>query len=480
MLGDDELGQTLDVVAVAVFLGAGVVFGTVDEADHIGILLDGSRLTQVGELRPLGLLAVLVVATRLDATVQLRQGDDGYLQLLGQLLERPRYGAHLLLTAAERHAAGVHQLQVVDDDDFDAVLAYQPAGFGPQLEYRQTGGLVDVDGGILQNLDARHEALPLEGAQLSALDFVARNIAGIDDETVHQLDVRHLEREDGHRGVVVDRHVLGHGEDEGGLTHGGAGGDDNQVGVLPPRGDFVDVVESGLQTAQTVGTVGCHLYLFDGFAHDGGNLHHILFQVALRNLEEFPLGLLHEVVDVVGFVECLVQDFARKLDQLAGQVFLGHDACMILDVCRRGHPAGQLRDAQGTAYLVEFAVETQLLGDGEHVDRALLGTQLGNGAVNGLVVGVVEALGFQDVAHGGVGILLEHEGSQHGLFELGVLGLYLALFRDFRGIGFLLTGSIVSSSFHISLSFEMQRYIIFVCRGTGRAKSYEEVFNKRE
>ena len=69
VLGDDELGQAADVVALGILAGAGVVLGTVDKADDVGILLDGSRLTQVAQL---GSLAHLVIdRSGLDATVEL-------------------------------------------------------------------------------------------------------------------------------------------------------------------------------------------------------------------------------------------------------------------------------------------------------------------------------------------------------------------------------------------------------------------------
>ena len=85
MLGDDKLGQAANVVALAVLARLGVVLGTVNEAHYIGILLDSPRLTQVAQLRP---LAILVVAALLHAAVELREGDDGDVELLGQTFQR--------------------------------------------------------------------------------------------------------------------------------------------------------------------------------------------------------------------------------------------------------------------------------------------------------------------------------------------------------------------------------------------------------
>ena len=42
VLGDDELGQAADVVALGVLTRAGIVLGAVDEANDVGILLDSA------------------------------------------------------------------------------------------------------------------------------------------------------------------------------------------------------------------------------------------------------------------------------------------------------------------------------------------------------------------------------------------------------------------------------------------------------
>ena len=47
MLGDNDLGKTDQRISPLVFRNL-IIFGTVDETYHIGILLDSSGLTQVG------------------------------------------------------------------------------------------------------------------------------------------------------------------------------------------------------------------------------------------------------------------------------------------------------------------------------------------------------------------------------------------------------------------------------------------------
>ena len=95
-----------------------------DEGHQVGILLDGARFPQVGELR------ALAAATGFDRTVQLRKCDDRYVELLGDRLERPGNHGHLLFTVAVAVVCGGrHQLQVVDNNQLDIILSLEPSYF---------------------------------------------------------------------------------------------------------------------------------------------------------------------------------------------------------------------------------------------------------------------------------------------------------------------------------------------------------------
>src|SRR5581483_6096076 len=83
LLPDDDLGLSLERIAVLV-LRPFVDLGAVDEQHEIRVLLDGARLAQVRELRPLALRAALLRRTR-----QLRQRDHRNIELLREPLERP-------------------------------------------------------------------------------------------------------------------------------------------------------------------------------------------------------------------------------------------------------------------------------------------------------------------------------------------------------------------------------------------------------
>ena len=85
-------------------------------------------------------------------------------------------------------------------------------------------------------------------------------------------------------------------------------------------------------TRQSVLVGSSSLYGLDGLRYHGVDLRVVLLHVALAQLEERPLGLLHQVVDVGGLVEGLCLYDTGKGDELAGKEFLGDDVGVILNV----------------------------------------------------------------------------------------------------------------------------------------------------
>ena len=98
----------------------GVLLLAIDEDDDVGVLLERARFAQVRELRPM-------IGPRLRRAAELRQHDDRHAQFLGEPLERARNRRHFERAVLEP-AAPLHQLDVVDDDEVQAVLATPAAG----------------------------------------------------------------------------------------------------------------------------------------------------------------------------------------------------------------------------------------------------------------------------------------------------------------------------------------------------------------
>src|SRR3954454_8895880 len=91
---------------------------TVQQDDHVGILFDTARLTKIRHLR-------FLVGSLFGPAVELAKRDDRDLELLREELESPGELGDLLLPALDA-LAGAHELQVVDDDELEAVLLLEP------------------------------------------------------------------------------------------------------------------------------------------------------------------------------------------------------------------------------------------------------------------------------------------------------------------------------------------------------------------
>ena len=327
MLGYDEFGQATNVVVLLVDGRVGVVFRTMDKGYEVSVLLYGSGLTQVGED------GSLVVAGGSGA-VELREGYDRNVQLLGQCLERARYGADLLFARTEFHACGVHQLQVVDDDYLHVMLAYETARLGAQLRDGESRSFVDIHRGSVEVFHTLVELIPLVVGEAAGADCLALDFADIGYHTVHELYIAHLQRENAYRYIEVHRHVFGHGQYERRLAHGRTRRYDDKVGVLPSRSHGVQSGIACRQAREAALAVGGGLNLLHGLADDGVYLHDLAFELRLRNLKQLSLGGLQQVVYVIGLVESLPLDVGSESYQTACQIFLGYDAGVELDVCR--------------------------------------------------------------------------------------------------------------------------------------------------
>ncbi len=101
------------------------------------------ELAEIRELR------VLVLAL-LDLARELRQGNDGDVEFLGQRLQRRRDLGDFLHAVLGRASRGAdEELDIVDDQQVEAALALEPAGAGSKLRDGETAGLVDVEGDAL-------------------------------------------------------------------------------------------------------------------------------------------------------------------------------------------------------------------------------------------------------------------------------------------------------------------------------------------
>ena len=123
-------------------------------------------------------------------------------------------------------------MQVIDDQQIQAVLRLQAPRLGPHLEHGDPRRVVDVQPRLRQPVQ-RVEQLVLvlvrqePGGHLVRIDLGDRR-----DQPPHELLHRHLEREDTHAAARLERHVLADVERQRRLAHRGARRQDHQVAGL--------------------------------------------------------------------------------------------------------------------------------------------------------------------------------------------------------------------------------------------------------
>jgi len=199
LLGEDQLRQAAKVLAIAV-----INLLAEDEPDQIGILLDGSRFTQVAELW------TVIALSRLHGAAQLREDHHRHVQFLGQEFHAPRKGADFLV-AILIAAAAAHQLKVIDNYQPDiSALRPQAPQLGVHVHEMDAGHVVDVQGRLGEFMQGVVELAPLVLGEISGTEPLAVDARRRAQHAGEQRFLGHFEREDRHRLFQLQRHVLRH------------------------------------------------------------------------------------------------------------------------------------------------------------------------------------------------------------------------------------------------------------------------------
>ena len=137
-----------------------------------------------------------VIGARFDGARELRQGDHGHFELAGQALQRAGDVADLLHPVLALVVAA-HQLQIVHDDQVQAVLGLQAARLGAQLQRRHGGRVVDEEHRARQLAGCRHQHVPLVVLDLAQAQPLLVDAGLGRQEALHQLLGAHFQAEEG-------------------------------------------------------------------------------------------------------------------------------------------------------------------------------------------------------------------------------------------------------------------------------------------
>ena len=451
LLGDDELGDgALRLVLLVVIEVA------VDEADVVGVLLDGARLAEVRELRALPLLA-----PGLDASIELTERDDRELQLLGERLQPSRDLADLLLARVDP-VAPLHELEVVDDDEPHpahelagivvlVVLRLQATHLGPKLEERERGAVVDPDRELREPSGRLRELAPVGGREVPGAQVPDVDPRLGAEHAVGELLARHFEREDRHSpprllpavvrvvGRLVGRrhrHVDGDVEDEAGLPHAGACGDDREVPGVKPGGDAVVAGEAGGDAGDSPAARARLGERLEGRLDDLEQLLDARAPLDAGEVVDLLLGVVDELLGLAVVEVPLRGDPLARQDQLPDAPLLVDVPPVRRDVRHRRRGEQHLRDVRHPSYLREPLAIAQPRRDLHAVHRLPLLPELDAGLVDAPVRLRVEVLRLQELEHAVERRGIDHDGAEERLLRLEIVRRHAPLERgrNFHGL----------------------------------------------
>ena len=321
------------------------------EEYHISILLDGTGFTEVTQLRSLSFQTLTV----LYITGELRKSKHRNIQLFCYTFQRTGDGRYLLLTATKLHTIGIHQLEIVDHQQFNTLFPYQSASLGTEFENRKTRRIININRCTCQFSQFFIQPFPFWLFQLSVQYFFTRNLANIRDESVHQLNVIHFQREESDRHIIIYRHILGNTQCKGSLTHGRTTSDNHKVGRLPTRCHIIQSTITRRNTGKTTRVLSSTLQDGNGLLYNRINLGIILLHIVLRKLEEFTFSFLHQFIHIHTFFIRHRLDVAGIMNQLALHIFLRQDTGMRLYMGSRSHACRNIHEILCSSHLIQFA-----------------------------------------------------------------------------------------------------------------------------
>jgi hypothetical protein len=417
VLGEDHLGDPGRLV-VGVALTVGVL--AIEEGDHVGVLLDLTRLAQVGEDRPRR-------RALLRRPRELRDADHRHVELAGEDLQA---AAHLpdLLDPVGASVVGAHQLQVVDDDQPEAairlLLRVQPPRLGPQVEDPEVGGVVEPQRSVFQLLAGPDDLGPVLLRHLALAQPVARDPRPAGDEALGQLHLRHLQREEGHRRVLLQGDVLGDVGDPGALSHRGPRRDHDQVPGLEATGESVDVLEPRRGPGQLALAAGELLQAVELVAEDLVQPPEVARLLLVGDLKQQPLGVLGQLARVVVALAHPFLDPLAGAEQTPQQRVLLHDLGVVLGISGGRHLGRELGDVVLAARVLDLRALRKRLDHGQNVDRLRALVEAEDRREDQPVLVEVEVLGPQLhlVDHPGQGGLGQQHRAQNRGLGLEVLG----------------------------------------------------------
>src|SRR4051812_14660458 len=384
---------------------------------HVGVLLDRTGLTQVGELRSF-------VLPLLRSAVELTDGDDGHLEFFRQQLERPAHLGDFLLAALDLLRTA-HQLEVVDNDESELVALLQSPSLRADFHHREVGRVVDEQRSIGDLSHLAGESVPVVVGHASGAQVLQQDARFGGQQTHGDLAATHLQGEHRARHAVLDRGAPQNVRAQSTFALRRSTGNDDELAWMQTVGQLVEIAEAG-RDAVEVGTSTAHrLDLVEGLLQNLFEPDVVLTGAPLGDVVDLLLRAIDDVVDVTahaaGGAVAELHDAGAGLDQATEDRALANDLRVVAGVGCGGHRRDERVQVGRAADLGEQTFTGELGGDGDRVGRLAATVEVEDRVVDGLVRRAIEVAWLEDLDDIGDGVLGQQHPAEHALLGDDVL-----------------------------------------------------------
>ena len=212
-----------------------------------------------------------------------------------------------------------------------------------------------------------------------------------------QLFFGHFQRKQGHGILGFDGRIASDIQGKGGLSHTGAGRQDDQVRRLKSRCQIVEIGKAGRHAGDQGAVALAFFELVDILFNEGADRVKRFAGLVLGNFEYGLFGKIKKFIHIAAVLEA-------SLDNLVGFGNQAADAGLVMDdfgimdrIDRHGGGVDQLGKEGRPPDVLQGAFLLQDIGQGDEIHRLAAGKEIRDRFEDPLVRGAVEILGRKDL-----------------------------------------------------------------------------------
>ena len=195
--------------------------------------------------------------------------------------------------------------------------------------------------------------------------------------------------------VVLLRRVQRDVRSQAGLSHAGAASDDDEIRFLQAAQNRVQVGEAGGNAQQLILVLLQVLDAVNDLFHCPLDGHEVPPVALLGDAEDLLFGLVHDVISAFAPFVGQRSDAACGGDQSSQDRSALHNVGVVLHVDGGRHGIDERGDVRGATHLVQLLTPSQLIAEGDEVNRLAAFVQVQRGLIDPAMLLAVEVCGFQ-------------------------------------------------------------------------------------